>query len=346
LKTIDKHDILKEKGGPKETVVVTIAARKKGIKMTTTTSKPFYASQEAPWAGLGTDVEQAMTWDEAVTTAGLDYDLELGDVLAGPDKVLMPNKRAVYRADTNLPLAVVGTSFRPVQRRDMAAFMDDLIADRSMRFLRSGELLNGLRAWFLATLDADIRVGRDVYIPYLVGTDCVDGSSALRLFPTFVNTSSNNSLSFALETANVSRFLIRHTGNVQTKLEAAKRALNITTNEMRRAKAWLDNLFATEIEEVHVSEVERLFLGDIDEASTRTRKAIDLFRAIYSEEVGRNGENGYALLSATIGYADHGVTVRGSDNPENRMLSSYFGGIARTKRAAIEAISDTLAIKY
>ena len=309
------------------------------------TSKPSYADKPLPWENTGVDVSDTSTWKDAVEKAGLDYSLAMGPVWGGPYRTPMSKKRAVFREDTGVALTITGTTFRPVQRRDMAEFMDALVANRTMRFLKAGGLQGGVKAWFLAELEDDILIGQDKYIPYLMGIDSCDGQTALKLFPTVVNVVSSTSLSIALRHGGT-RFHIRHTGDIATKLDMAKQVLDITTEDVRRLRDWFNNLKVTAVVDADVERTRELMLGPEAGAASRKQKAIDLFRSIYEQESKRNGENGYSLLTSAVGYADHGTAVHNKGTGEERMLSSYFGGVSYTKQKAIESVVNVTAQEY
>ena len=62
---------------------------------------------EVPWHGLGTRLDAPATAQEAISAAGLDYDVKLAD-LTTSDGIPVPSRKAVVRTDTNDVLGVVG----------------------------------------------------------------------------------------------------------------------------------------------------------------------------------------------------------------------------------------------
>jgi len=77
---------------------------------------------EVPWHRLGTKLENPATAEEAITAAGLDYEVELTRLVTVND-ILVPNRRAVVRQDSKEVLGVVGTCYQPVQNRECFGFM-------------------------------------------------------------------------------------------------------------------------------------------------------------------------------------------------------------------------------
>ena len=88
----------------------------------------FFGNGEAAWHKLGTVIEEdVVTAERAIELAGLDWEVELVEVLV-PAKVenpvlvdqlsAAPKHQAVVRSTDRRVLGVVGEGWRPVQNRD------------------------------------------------------------------------------------------------------------------------------------------------------------------------------------------------------------------------------------
>jgi hypothetical protein len=79
---------------------------------------------ETPWHGLGTKLVEPATSREAITAAGLDYNVELKPIYTG-DGTLIPQRKAVVRDDSRDVLGiVVRNSYQPVQNQQSFGFLD------------------------------------------------------------------------------------------------------------------------------------------------------------------------------------------------------------------------------
>lgn len=83
---------------------------------------------EVPWHRLGTKLENPATAEEAITAAGLDYEVKLTRLVTVND-ILVPDRRAVVRQDSKEVLGVVGTCYQPVQNRECFGFMAAIVDD-------------------------------------------------------------------------------------------------------------------------------------------------------------------------------------------------------------------------
>lgn len=78
---------------------------------------------ETPWHGLGVQVEQAMTSEEAIQLGGLTWEVDSKPIYVNTGRFTeIENKKAVVRRDTGKVLGVVGNWYTPVQNRQAFEF--------------------------------------------------------------------------------------------------------------------------------------------------------------------------------------------------------------------------------
>lgn len=85
----------------------------------------FYA-RETPWHGLGTRVEGAVSSEEALDAAGLNWDV-VQEKLYTEDGYCVPGFYANVRDSDNKVLGVVTNRYKIVQNREAFAFTDGLL---------------------------------------------------------------------------------------------------------------------------------------------------------------------------------------------------------------------------
>jgi len=307
----------------------------------------FYAG-ETPWHGLGTAVEEAVTSEEALKLADLDWEVKLGP-LYGPGRKhpqRIPHLQAIYRSDDLRVLGVATQRYVPLQNREAFEFVDSLVADRVARYESAGSLLGGSRVWLLARLDKDVRIAGEEYRPYMLFQAFHDGRNSVRMTPTAVRAVCNNTVEMAFRGSD-STIRIVHSKNMKAKLEEAKRALNVTTEGMRRLKALLETAAEYRISEPQVEVVRSELFGPLDDATpTQRRKAIETFMAIYEAEKALNGATAYSLVNAVTGYADHATRYIGDANKklESRFQATFdsWREPYRMKAKALNAVVDML----
>jgi len=283
----------------------------------------FYAG-EVPWHELGTPVEDAVTAEEAIELAGLNWEVKLGQLYGGP--TLRKAKRiedrlCTYRDSDMKVLGIVSNSYRTFQNREAFSFLDSLVQDGVLRYETAGSLFGGQRIFLLAQLEQDMRVDGDSYVPYLLLTTGHDGMSPIRIQPTSVRVVCNNTLQSALATGE--RVRIVHNPGLATNLESAREILKVSTESMRKLQAFLERAREVEVSEDELEGVTNELFGPLDDATpTRRAHAIRTFQEIYAAETAAVGENAYALVNAVTGYADHARSYHaGKGSAEKRFLS-------------------------
>jgi phage/plasmid-like protein (TIGR03299 family) len=218
-------------------------------------NEAFYALRPA-WHGLGTVLSHAPTSQEAITAAHLDWRVSR-ESLHTAGGVEVPEHFATVRQDTGAVLGVVGSRYQIVQNREAFDFLDGLLQDGVMKYESAGALRGGRIVWLLARLPSvDTIAEGDNTLRYVLFNTSHDGSASIHAIPTSVRVVCANTLRIA--TAGDIGF--RHTANVASKLEFAKRYLSqfdekftlfrdkARTLATRRyspddAKAYIDTLF-------------------------------------------------------------------------------------------------------
>jgi phage/plasmid-like protein (TIGR03299 family) len=132
---------------------------------------------EAPWHKLGQKLDQPATAREAITAAGLDYEVQLTPVTTY-DGLEVPKTNAVVRYDNQTVLGLVSDRYVPVQNHQAFGFLDSVVADGGLRYHTAGALGRGEKIWMLAKLPGHIRVknSNDLVDQFLLGSvDCIWG---------------------------------------------------------------------------------------------------------------------------------------------------------------------------
>lgn len=294
-----------------------------------------------PWHKLGVSVEGAQTSEAMIVAAGLDWTTRTVEITTvEADEI--PFKRAVVR-DGNVPdgatrvLGVVGPEYTPVSNGELFAFLDGLVSDGLMRYDTAGSLKGGRVVWMLGVMGDDWRIGDDVHKTYIAGTAGHDGGLAIAAQPTAVRIVCANTHRMVFgNDAHNAMIHIRHTANVREQMKEAQRLYHITTESERRYRDWLESVQRESVESAAVNDLLIDMFGDPDKAETlRIAKsintAVETFKGRYLvPEIARGGRNGYSLLNALTGYADHALRYQGdaTKQAESQFASTVIRGRA------------------
>jgi phage/plasmid-like protein (TIGR03299 family) len=205
-----------------------------------------------PWHGLGTYVgDEPVTTEIAYEMAGLDWTVEKHKVFTQPHldwsepEIELPDYRAIVRSDTKGILGIVGKSYHPFQNLDMARFADDLVQDGSMRIHTAGSLREGAKVWMLGKVGTTEIVPEDKVDHYLFLYNGHDGKTALRCLFTTVRVVCANTARAALGNAKGDGISIRHTKNMEFKVDEARRVLGIGREAFAESDGFMRQLADT-----------------------------------------------------------------------------------------------------
>ena len=105
-----------------------------------------FVTGEPPWHGLGTVIDNAVTSQEAIKLAGLDWKVQKWLLTANKpeyaEEVSVPGWFATVRTDTNAVLGVVSRQYRVLQNTEAFTFMDQAIQEGAAMWETAGSLLN------------------------------------------------------------------------------------------------------------------------------------------------------------------------------------------------------------
>ena len=288
----------------------------------------FYV-RETPWHGLGTRVEEALSSEEALIAAGLDWNVVQKKIYT-EDWNNVPGFYANIRDSDNRVLGVVTQRYRIVQNREAFAFTDGLLGE-GVRYETAGSLRDGRKTWILARLPKQYRFAGDKVMPYLVFCNSHDGSGSIKAAMTPIRVLCNNTLNLALQRAE-RIWTASHTGDMEGKLQDAKRTLFMAENYMNELSKEADRLCRRKVSDAEVREYIRMLLPVADNATETTEKNIKKLREdlrdryYHAPDLGEVGKNGYRFINAVSDFATHAKPLRETARyKENLFLKTIEG---------------------
>jgi phage/plasmid-like protein (TIGR03299 family) len=292
----------------------------------------FASAGEKAWHNLGQVVTNAMTSQQCIDLANLDYEvgkttvmaeipMESGEIIYQP----FEQKFATYRKDNNKVLGLVGSRYEIVQNKDAFSFFDAIIDEGEAIFETAGALGNGERIFVTAKLPEDMLVGGEPCNKYIILTNSHDGTSSIIAGLTTVRIVCNNTLQAALKGLS-NKVLIEHRIGAKDRLSEAYKVMNIASKYMGEVEGVFNSLVKVKCDD----DMLRKYIQDVmkpeykivlseeeqDKMSTRFKNQVD---SIYS----------FALSHPTqITEATRG-TMWGAYNA----ISGYYNYLAKFKTA-------------
>ena len=286
----------------------------------------FYV-REKPWHKLGVRVEEALTAEEALEKAGLNWDVNPMPVFDSHGREILGYSANVRSSDESV-LGIVGSRYQIVQNREAFDFTDSLIGE-GLKYETAGSLKGGKRIWLLGKMP-ERYINGDKFEPYICFTNTHDGTGAVKCCMTPIRVVCNNTLNMALEGAKQS-WSTRHTGNIQTKLADARRALELADLYLRKFAEQADQLANESMDSQMVISILNQIVPIPKDATDRQKKyaqqAKDQIQiCMLAPDILKFAGTKWGFLNAVADYVDHGDCKKTKNWEENRFARIIDGG--------------------
>lgn len=288
----------------------------------------FYV-RNTPWHGLGTRVEEALSSEESLKMAGLDWKV-IQKPLDTFDRIPVPGYVANVRETDQKVLGVVSTQYSVVQNTDAFAFTDEMLG-KGVRYETAGSLAGGKRVWILAKLPNQYIVKGDKISPYLVFSNTHDGSGSIKVALTPIRVVCNNTLCLALNTAQRS-WSTKHTGDIGGRLEDAKETLFRAEDYMDQLGKEIEVLHGIKIPKAQAEKMITQLIPIPEKASSQQEKNIIsqrqdiMYRYMHAPDLRTLPENGYRLLNAVSDFAGHAKPLRMTKSYQDNLFAKAIDG--------------------
>lgn len=303
-------------------------------------SKTSFATTQAAWHGLGQVVKGAMTSNEAIKLAGLDYEVAKVPVFGqlGEQVLPAPNKFATYRTDNNSVFGIVGDRYELVQNKDAFSFFDAIVGEGAAIFETAGALGQGEKIFISALMPEQIRIAGtdDITKMYVLLTNTHDGSGAIQACLSSVRVVCQNTMTSALK-GTKNKVSIRHTTNVKQNLENVHKLLGISHAYTEELNSCFNFLAKKSITDTQVKQLlEQLFVSEKQD-STRILNIREAALEAYFTGVGQEKIIGsaYGALQGLTYYFDHMKTYK---NSEAKFENIMDGTSQRTTEKALNLL--------
>jgi phage/plasmid-like protein (TIGR03299 family) len=291
----------------------------------------FFTNREPAWHSLGVVTPNALTAEEALKTALLDWKVIKADTPVetivptidgkSTSKITFPDKFMTYRYHPKTKkadaLGVVGNRYTPVQNAEAFSFLNFVADESGAVFETAGSMNNGRKVFMTMKMPEGLQIGgQDAIDLYLMAWNTHDGTSAFNLLVTPIRVVCQNTLTAAINSAK-SNYALRHTPGVNGKIQAARDALKLTFKYTEEFEKLAENLISQEMTDKEFAKlVEEVF--PIDEESQRATTIAETARGtlmgLWKAPTQANIANTkWAAYNAFIEYSDWASPIRGKD---------------------------------
>lgn len=295
----------------------------------------FY-TREKPWHGLGVQVRESPTSEDALWLAGLGWKVLQKEIYT-EGKIQVPGYKVNVRDTDGRVLGVVTDRYKVIQNEEAFAFTDALLG-KGVRYETAGSLQDGKKVWLLARLPKEYRVAGERICPYLVFSNTHDGSGAVRVAVTPIRVVCNNTLNLALQTAKRSWSMI-HTGDIKGKVQEASDTLLRAEDYMKKLGKEFEALRKATLSDRQVKEYIEILLP-MEETPTPAqgrntlRLRRDMEQRYYNApDLQDTGKNAYRFINAVSDFATHSSPLRRTANYNENLFSRTVDGNPLIDRA-------------
>ena len=288
----------------------------------------FY-TREAPWHGLGTKVIEAPDSRNALSLAGLDWEVVQEPIYTRAGEPVEGYKANIRDTDRKV-LGVVTDRYKVVQNHEAFAFTDSLLRE-GVRYETAGSLQGGKRIWLLAHMPHEYMISGERFSPYLLFSSTHDGSGAVKVALTPIRVVCQNTLNLALSTARRS-WSMMHTGNIKGKIQEARETLLMAGDYMEKLGREFEALRKKKLTDKEVTDYIEILLPTEDGSTPQQVKNMKKLqedmacRYLDAPDLQDVGRNAYRFINAVSDFATHSKPLRKTANYQENLFSKTVDG--------------------
>lgn len=246
------------------------------LEMKNGAASMFYLkSGGVPWHSLGIQLDNPPTAAEAISAAGLDwnvtvYPMETWIEVDGQEICMPAQNRMVIRDSDHKRLSEVGPRWVPLQNKDAFEWFDPFIKSGECSFETAGSLFGGERIWVLAKLNRDPMriVGDDVVNKYLMLSNNHSDKRSARISLSPVRVVCANTMA-ATFSNKATKFLgVKHTSKIKDNLNAVRDIVNTANAEFEATAEQYRALTKLQVDQDLLKKYIKLVFKNEDEDET------------------------------------------------------------------------------
>lgn len=300
-------------------------------------ARMFFVGDELPWHGLGKQLKSPPTVEEGIKWAGLDWHVELKQLVIKETSREVP-AFATVRVTDGAVLGIVGNKYRPQQNLSAFQWFQPWLDSKEVALETAGSLKGGTHIWILARIlkDPTEVVKGDPIIRYVLLSNSHDGTRMVRAGFTGIRCVCWNTVSAALTAADSKLLKVRHTESADAALKTVRETMDLAD---RRFAATLDQMRAMArkgvTKETIREYVTRVFrpapvTNDENESMTeeqeeRCERLVGNIVPLFEEGRGNKLPGVRGTMWAAYNAVTEYLTWERGRNNDNRMTSLWFG---------------------
>ena len=276
--------------------------------------------RSSTWMNIGTDVDGAKTVNEVLERANIGYNVaKMPLSIAGTD-IVVPDKVATVRTDTNEVLGVVSENYEICQNEDAFAFIDSV---DNMEIVKAGQTYTGM-VYMIGKMPST-KVLNDEFTPYLIFQNGHNGKYTVKTTICPLRIVCQNQFNMAFkESANT--ISIQHSRNYPARLAEAEKLIKRTAQYMQNFGNTAEELAMLKIKDTDtVRNIINAFFTYDEKATDRQIRTIEeqreqVFTAYNADDNANFTGTVWGLVN---GFSDY-ITHREMKNTKNKNDSQFM----------------------
>jgi phage/plasmid-like protein (TIGR03299 family) len=287
----------------------------------------MFSVREKPWHRLGTIVEAALTSDDALSMAGLNWSIDSKPVYDERGNVI-PGFKANTRSSDNAVMGIVSDKYQIVQNHQAFEFTDSLVGE-GILYETAGSLRGGRQIWLLGKMPERYIVG-DKFEPYICFTNTHDGSGSIKACMTPIRVVCNNTLNAAFAGAKRA-WSTPHRGNVELRLDEARATLQLAEVYMQNLAEKAEKLAEEKLSETEAEHIISVMIALPENATDRMKRTAatvhdGIIACMSAPDLVQFANTKWGFLNAVSDYVGHADPVRKNRNWQESRWGNIIEG--------------------
>lgn len=252
--------------------------------------------------------------------SGLDWNVSKETVMT-ESGILIPNKRALVRDDTQTVLGIHSENYEPYQNTELLDLLYKIGKSTGLELHTGGSFKGGEKVWFQLKSD-DMILNNDKIEGYVSGFNSFDGKTALAFGNSSTTISCMNTFWRGYKEVNTR---LRHSAAMRPRIEEILSRIDLLLEEerimFREIKRMSEKQFTADTKDLITKKLFDISIEDrLDSPDLSTRKKNQLWQFNYDLgiETAQKGETLWGLFSGITRYTTH--SMKRGDNSESKMF--------------------------
>lgn len=309
----------------------------------------FFSAREVAWHKLGVVTPDALTAEDALKTAQLDWVVKVSEApistVVDGKQIHLNNKYLTYRNHPKkglTALGVVGNRYNPINNIESFNFLNHIADESGAVFETAGSLGDGQRVFMTMKFPESMTLGGvDLVDNYIMAVNSHDGSSSFTVAVTPIRAVCTNTVRLALRQAK-SKISLKHTSGATAKVQAARETLGIVWKYQEEFEREVESMLKVKFTDADFKKFIEKMIPEPkqDDPSVRAVNTVETKRSelivLWNAPTQANVKNtAWAAYNTVVEWADWVKPVRGGEDKDGlRAERVLLGGAEKMKQKA------------